>query len=88
MTEIKWVRVRVAELRTASDLAAFYTGRRSDVVLIILRVLQDVEIPEPCRGTCRSCLKMMCGEPWRREKFLIGCAPRCAPLAALYYLSL
>ena len=39
MTEIKWARVRVAALRTARDLAAFYTGGRLAVLPVMLRVV-------------------------------------------------
>lgn len=45
MTEIKWVRVRVAAFRTASDLAAFYTESHQ---LCYFRSSKR-EIPGPCR---------------------------------------
>jgi hypothetical protein len=50
MMEIKWVRVRVAALRTASDLAAFYTESHQ---LCYCRSSKR-EIPAPCRGYLQS----------------------------------
>ena len=90
MAEIKWVRVRVAALRTARDLAAFYTECPSVASLVMLLVLQSVDylshvaaVPKSPDQTPSDSRR----NPEARE-LLIVCAPKSTTLAPLQGLFL